>query len=104
MRDSPDKTCEQVAVESTAIVPVGSSRCFETRDQGLDIGEQRKKRCTNLKAAVANGCWYARDPMDQTTAEFWFRSAISHYATKLQSWLCKCGEVVKVLWDADQLF
>ena len=69
LRDTHDQTCEQVAVASTAIVPVGSSRCFETRDQGLDVGEQREKLCANLKAAVANGCCYARDPMDQTTAE-----------------------------------
>ena len=81
-RDSLDQSCEQVAVESTAIVPVGSSRCFEERDQGLDIGEQREKLCTNLKAAVANGCWYALDPMDQTTAEFWFRLIISQYESK----------------------
>ena len=77
LRDSPDQTCEQVAVESTAIVPVGSSRCFEERDQGLDIGEQREKLCTNLEAAVANGGWYAPDPVDQTTAEFWFRLIVS---------------------------
>ena len=80
--DTRDQTCEHVAVASTAIVPVGSSRCFETRDQGLDVGEQREKLCTNLKAAVANGCWYARDPMDQTTAEFWFRLIISQYESK----------------------